>query len=70
MLRAPLSGDLWRVPIIWNHVPAGLERFRGQVRYNIVQRRIEVWSNRRIRLWSNGTDGRVGLWRETRAGVV
>jgi hypothetical protein len=35
MVRASLSGDPWRVPIIWNHVPAGLERFRGQVRYNV-----------------------------------
>ena len=35
MARVPLSGDLWRVPVVWGYLPAGLERFRGLVRYNL-----------------------------------
>jgi hypothetical protein len=35
MVRVPLSGDLWRVPVVWGYLPAGLERFSGLVRYNL-----------------------------------
>jgi hypothetical protein len=35
MVRAPLYGDRWRVPVVWGYLPAGLERFRGIVRYNL-----------------------------------
>ena len=35
MVRAPLTEHPWRVPVMWGHLPAGLERFRGQVKYNV-----------------------------------
>jgi hypothetical protein len=35
MVRVPLAGDVWRVPVVWGYLPAGLERFRGRVRYNL-----------------------------------